>query len=332
MLANNEVGTFANFLNSVSVGGERGALLRFAGLPENYIVVNPQFAGADFVGNFSNSTYHSLQINATKRFSRGWTLLSNYTLSRTLGDEEGSSQDLLHSYRTSRNRQVDKRLLGFSATHVFRNSGVWELPFGPNRKFFSGTNGALARIIGGWQIGGIFNVFSGSPISLSSGITSYNQFGYDTPTLVGALPKSTGHVTRTDNGVVYFDSLQQVPDPSIGGLTASQSLNRRSTLKAIADTTGRIIAVNPTPGTIGTLSPTYLQGPGYFRFDLNLIKRIQIRESKELVVRGDAINVLNHEAFDNPVTDINSTDFGRIVQTSPVSNARIIALSMRLNF
>jgi hypothetical protein len=332
MLANNQVGTFADFLNTVSVNGERGALLRFAGLPENWIVGNPQFGGADFVGNFSNSTYHSLQINANKRFSSGWTLLSNYTLSRTLGDEEGSSQDLLHSYRTSRNRHFDKRLLDFNATHVFRNSGVWELPFGPNKKFFSGSNGTLSRLAGGWQIGGIFNVFSGSPIGLASGITSFNQFGYDTPTLVGALPKSTGHVRRTDNGVVYFDSLQQVQDPSIGSLTASQSLNRRSTLKAIADSTGRIIAVNPTAGSIGTLSPSYLQGPGYFRFDVNLIKKIRFRESKELVVRGDAINVLNHPVFDNPITDINSTDFGRITQTSTVSNPRIIALSMRLNF
>ena len=85
---------------------ERGALLRFAGLPENFIVVNPQFAGSDFVGNFSNSTYHSLQLNATKRFSSGFTFLSNYTLSRTLGDLEGESQDLLHSYRTGRNRRV----------------------------------------------------------------------------------------------------------------------------------------------------------------------------------------------------------------------------------
>ena len=101
-------------------------------------------------------------------------------------------------------------------------------------------------------------------------------------------------------------------------------------MKAIADSTGRIIAVNPAPGTIGTLSPSYLQGPGYFRFDVNLIKRIQIRESKELVVRGDAINVLNHEVFNNPNTDINSTDFGRITESG--ANARIIALSMRLNF
>jgi hypothetical protein len=332
MLANNQVGAFADFLNSQDVNGERGALLRFAGLPENWIVVNPQFAGADFVGNFSNSTYHSLQINANKRFSSGWTLLSNYTLSRTLGDEEGNSQDLLHSYRTSRNRHVDKRLLGFNATHVFRNSGVWELPFGPNRKFLTRSNGALSRIVGGWQIGGIFNVFSGTPIGLASGITSFNQFGYDTPILTGALPKSTGHVTRTGNGVVYFNRLQQVQDPSISSLTPLQSLNRRSNLMAIADSTGRIIAVNPTPGSIGTLSPSYLQGPGYFRFDVNMIKKIPIRESKELVVRGDAINVLNHEAFDNPNTDINSPDFGRITNTAPVSNARIIALSMRLNF
>ena len=137
---------------------------------------------------------------------------------------------------------------------------------------------------------------------------------------------------RTNNGVVYFDSLQQVADPSIASLTSSQNLNRRSTLKAIADSTGRLIAVNPAPGTIGTLSPTYLQGPGYFRFDVNLIKKIQIRESKELIVRADAINVLNHEAFDNPNTNINSTNFGRITKTSDVSNPRIIALSLRLNF
>jgi hypothetical protein len=332
MLANNQVGMFADFLNIADVNGERGGLLRFHGFPENWIVANPQFAGADFVGNFSNSTYHSLQINANKRFSGGWTLLSNYTLSRTLGDLEGNTQSLLQSYRTSRNRHIEKHLLDFHATHVFRNSGEWELPFGPNRKFLSGSKGTLAQVIGGWQIGAIFNVFSGPPISFSSGIGSFNQFGYDTPVLVGALPKSTGHVTRTENGVLYFANLQQVSDPAIANLTTSQTLRARSLMKAIADSTGRVIAVNPAPGSIGTLSPSYLQGPGYFRFDVDLIKTFRIRENKELVVRGDAINVLNHEAFDNPITDINSTDFGRITQTSPVSGPRIIALSMRLNF
>jgi hypothetical protein len=329
MLANNQAGAFADFLNTQTINGDRGGLLRLAGLPENWIVVNPQFAASDFVGNFSNSTYHSLQINANKRFSNGWTLLSNYTWSRTLGDEEGATQDLLHSYRTSRNRHLDKRLLDFHATHVLRNSGLWELPFGPNRRFLSGSKDPLARLVGGWQIGGIVNVFSGSPIGLSSGLGSFNQFGYDTPILVGPLTKSTGHVKRMDNGVVYFDGLQQVTDPTIASLTGMQSLNRRSSLKAIADSSGRIIAVNPAHGTIGTLSPSYLEGPGSFRFDVNLIKRIRFRESRELVVRADAINLLNSPQFGNPVTDINSTDFGRITTSS---GERVIALSMRLNF
>ena len=327
-LANNNVGSFANFVNTFDVLG-RGGFLRFAGLPENWIVVNPQFAAANFTGNFANSTYHSLQLNANRRFSSGWTLLSNYTWSRTLGEEEGSTQDLQNSYRNGRNRHIDKRLLGFHRTHVFRNSGTWELPFGPNRKFLSKSDRALAHIVEGWQIGGIFNLFSGAPIGLSSSVTSFNQFSDNTATIVGPLPKNTGHVTRTDNGVVYFDRLKQVADPAIANLTLSQLLRTRSSLKAIADSSGRIIAVNPAPGALGALSQTYLEGPGSFRLDANLIKRIPLREGKEILFRGDAINLLNSPQFGNPNTDINSTSFGRITDAI---GSRIVVLSIRVNF
>ncbi|PYS35937.1 MAG: hypothetical protein DMG14_25855, partial [Acidobacteria bacterium] len=137
------------------VFGQRGGFLRFNGLPENWIVVNPQFGAAYFTGNFSNSTYHSLQINAEKRLSHGLTWQSNYTWSRALGDEEGDSQDILNSFRNGRNRHIDKRLLGFHRTHVMRNNGTWELPFGPDRKFLSGSRGALAQLVRRWQLGAI---------------------------------------------------------------------------------------------------------------------------------------------------------------------------------
>jgi hypothetical protein len=329
LLANNNVGDFASFVNTASAGGERGGLLFLAGFPDNWIAVNPQFAGANFVGNFANSTYHSLVLNANKRFSSGWTLLSNYTWSRALGEEEGSSQEILNSYRNGRNRHIDKRLLGFHATHVFRNSGTWELPFGPDRQSLASSHGLLARLVGGWQIGGIFNLFSGSPIGLASQVTSFNQFVDNTPALVGPLPKNTGHVTRTDNGVVYFDGLKQVPDPAIARLTLSQLLNTRSSLKAITDSAGGLIAVNPAPGTLGSLSQTYLEGPRSFRFDVNLIKRVPFREGKEFLLRADAINVLNSPQFGDPNTDINSTSFGRITSAG---GSRIVVLSMRVNF
>src|SRR5262249_51446434 len=93
--ANNDIGAFASYLNSTAdFTGIPGGLLRRGGLPENLIVGNPQFAAANFVWNFSNSTWHAMELEFKKRFSRGWTLESNYTWSKGIGDEEGASQDL----------------------------------------------------------------------------------------------------------------------------------------------------------------------------------------------------------------------------------------------
>ena len=329
LFASNNIGAFADFVNSVNANGERGGLLRFADLPENFVVANPQFSGANLVGNFANSTYHSLQLNAEKRLSKGWTLLSNYTWSRTLGEEEGDSQEILNSYRNSRNRHLDKRLLAFHRTHIVRNSGSWELPFGPNRTLLGASRGVVARLVEGWKIGGIVNFFSGAPLGLQAGVSSFNQHLDNTPTLVGPLPKNMGKVKRTEDGVVFFDGLKQAPDPLIANLTPLQFLNLRSSLFAIADSSGKVVAVNPAAGALGSLSQTHMEGPGTFRFDMNLQKRIQVREDVGLIFRADALSVLNHPVFGNPNTEINSTTFGRITSAA---GSRIVVLSARVNF
>jgi hypothetical protein len=261
--------------------------------------------------------------------SQGLTLEANYTWGRTLGDEEGATQELLNSYRNGRDRRVDKRLMGFHRTHIFRSNGTWELPIGPNRFFLSGSRGILSKLAGGWEIGGIFNVASGAPITLNAGISSFNQHLDNTATLVGNLPKNVGNVQRTNNGVVYFGELKQVPDPMIARLTPAQLLNTASTLKAITDGSGNIIAVNPSPGQLGSLSQSYLEGPREFRLDVSLLKKIPIREGKEIVLRADAVNVLNSPVFLGVDTDINSTSFGRI---NNAFGNRIVLLSARINF
>jgi hypothetical protein len=43
--------------------------------------------------------------------------------------------------------------------------GTFDLPFSPNRLIGSSTNAALARVIGGWQIGWISTVQSGAPLT-----------------------------------------------------------------------------------------------------------------------------------------------------------------------
>jgi len=129
--------------------------------------------------------------------------------------------------------------------------------------------------------------------------------------------------------VTYFENLKQVPDPAIASLTSLQLLNTRSTLKAIADSSGNVIAVNPSPGTLGTLSQTWLEGPRSFRLDMNLKKAFSLREGKDLEFRADAINLLNSPQFGLPDTDINSTTFGQI---TAAGGTRLIAVSARINF
>jgi hypothetical protein len=110
----------------------RGGLLTRTGvgLPQNFIVANPQFASSRLTTNTANSTYHAMQIDFTKRFSQGYTLQTNYTWSRALGEEEGAGQEIVDSYRTLRNLRADKRLMSFHRTHVVRANGTYELPFG----------------------------------------------------------------------------------------------------------------------------------------------------------------------------------------------------------
>jgi hypothetical protein len=91
-LANNDVRGLANFLNQSNFGtGEIGGLIRRAGLPENFIVTNPQygsqtFGGAALVTNLGNSTYHSMHIAGDKRLSQGFTTQATYSWSRNAGN------------------------------------------------------------------------------------------------------------------------------------------------------------------------------------------------------------------------------------------------------
>ncbi|MBY0373504.1 MAG: carboxypeptidase-like regulatory domain-containing protein, partial [Bryobacteraceae bacterium] len=150
-LANGNVGSFARFLNETDLQtGVRGGLLRRAGLPENFIVTNPQFASARLTSNFASSTYHSMQIELNRRFSKGVAAQWNYTWSRALGEEEGSSQEQNDSYRNLRNRSFDRRLLAFHRTHVMRSNVLWDLPVGKGRRFGAKMPGLIDKVIGGW--------------------------------------------------------------------------------------------------------------------------------------------------------------------------------------
>jgi hypothetical protein len=324
-LANGNVAGLANYLNTTanftnSVGG----ILRNGGLPENFIVTNPQYLNATLSGNGSNSTYHSLNVSVQKRLSHGFTNQTTYTWSRTLGTSVVNPRD-----------RNTKSLLDTHRTHDLRSNGTWELPFGPNRPLLQNAPSWVSRIVERWQLGGIFSVNSGSPLTLTAGFSPYglgtaNNLNF--PDIVGPVSKSLGEVVRTNvPGVItYFDGLQTKPDPGKDSLTNLQTLQSANTNQAIADNSGRLLLVNPGAGNVGNMGQNYLEGPGAINFDANLVKRVRVGEMKEFIVRLDAVNILNHANFGAPTTNINSTSFGRIAL--PTTGNRQFTFTARLEF
>ena len=327
-LANNNVGAFANYLSTQNVGGRNGGLLTIGGFPENFVVVNPQFAGATLLGNFASSTYHSFQMEVSKRYSKGLLMQANYTWAKALGEEEGAGQEMLDSYRTLRDRSIEKRLLTFSVPHIFRSNWIYDLPFGRGK-------GLRNRILGGWQVGALFNAFAGEPIGWTSGRSSMNNFGGDnTPSFTAPLSSRAGRLVKQGNGVFYFPDFEVIPDPQISGITSLNGVQARSTMLAVRDKqSGQVVAVNPAPGTLGNAAPTFFFGPGYFLLDMNLFKNFTIRERYKMQIGVTADNALNRVAFtdrDLYQTSINATNFGQITGTD--TGPRIVIVSMRISF
>jgi hypothetical protein len=333
-IANGNVGALANFLNTTPSGaGTPGGLLRNGNLPDNFIVTNPQFLNVEMGTNPGSSTYHSLVTQVTKRLSHGFTNQLSYTWSRSLGEFDSDGGRITGDFSTfrlvdPRNRRENKTLINHR-THDIRSNGTWQLPFGPQQRILGNSNGIVARIVERWQLGAILSWNSGAPLTLLSGRSTITGATTITPDIVGDFPKSTGGVTKIANGVTYFSNVTQVVDPDRANVTTLQSTQGSFSGTAIADAQGNLLLVNAPPGRHGNMGLNWIEGPANLGLDMNLIKRIKMAENKEFEFRLDALNVLNHPNFGNPVLNINSNTFGRI--TTATGNRTFVA-NLRLNF
>jgi hypothetical protein len=341
----NSVGSFAMWLNTANTyTGVRGGLLTHGGLAANAVVVNPQYSGVSIVNATARSSYNAAIIEFQKRFSGGWNFQTNLTWAKTL--LQGGGGDGSNTYRNPRNFSIDKALASYDQNWAWKANGAYALPFGAGRKYLNsktGAGGVLGQIIGGWQLSGILNAASGTPLAITGTGNAFTSGGSATASLVGTMPADLANLSRVSNGVVYFPGVTQVTDPQVASLTTLQGLQSSSTLKAIASN-GTVVLQNAASGTIGNLPlRTNVRGPGTFTLDMNLGKTFRIRERYSVEFRVDAISVTNTTKFDNPTTNINSTSFGRITafasnggnqftMPSIFNGNRVLVLNLRISF
>ena len=240
----------------------------------------PYYGSIGLWNDDGSSTYHSLQTSLNKRFSHGFTVTANYTFSKSIDDigtglagNVGEVSSVSPYYMPGYNA-VLRGPSDFDHKHRFVASYLWQIPFTKR------TNGLVGRLLGGWELNGIQQYQTGSPMTVVSGKdNSLTNLGGDRAIYTG----------------------QSVDRPA-GVDPVRQWFNTAA------------FAVNPI-GTFGNVGKGVLRGPNMFAWDMGLFKTIPLVERVKLQFRAEFFNIFNHTNFNNPSASVSSASFGQITQT-----------------
>jgi hypothetical protein len=247
------------------------------------------------IQNRGNSTYHSLQLKAEKRYTHGFSFLSAFTYSKALDDlpEICCAQPFPQN---SYDLRAEKGLADFDQRLRWVFSFDYELPFGHGRQFLA-HNRPLDLAFGGWHVGGILTLASGFPFS--------PQLGFD--------PSNTG-----SQGVVRADRTAN------GNLPSSQrSPDLWFDINAFPI---------PATYTFGNAGRNVLDGPGQKVFDGSIRKEFGITESQRVEFRAEFFNMLNHPNFAQPDNLIDDGPGAAGVITSLALPMRQIQFGLKYRF
>jgi carboxypeptidase family protein len=136
----------------------------------------PDLGSIDYYTEDRKARYHSLQLSLTKRFTRGFTVLANYTFSKSL-DTYG---DFVMPWYFPNGDRMQYGPSDYDHRHRAVVSWVWDLPKLPAGNAFA------KHVINGWQWTGIGQYQTGAPFNIKSGRdNSLTGLGNDRPKLTG---------------------------------------------------------------------------------------------------------------------------------------------------
>ena len=268
-------------------------------LPGERLGYHPQPGSNQFVrATDVNSNYNDLVARLERRFSGGLSFVAGYTYGKSL--DTASGLDGTDQPQDNYNMRAEYGLSDFDVRQRLTFSGVWQLPFGPSRKWLQG--GIASHFLGGWQVASITTLQSGQPLTatLATALSGTQSNGTDRPDLVGNsdLPRGQRDAHR------WFNTNAFVPPPIFTDAQGAYSLP-------------------------GNEARNVLTGPGLATGDVNLERQIRLREKLNMVFRTDFFNFTNHPNFNRPGLIVGTSQFGRI---SSADNSRQIQFSLRLNW
>jgi hypothetical protein len=156
-----------------------------------YSQFNPSESCGGICNNFdTNGTalYNALQVQTQKRFSGGLSFLVAYTLSKTMSNTDTGFSTFNFGSENKFNQKSEWSIAGNDQTHLLTISGVYELPIGPGKKFLNKGGHLAKNIVGGWQLSGVFQYASGTPLTVYSSNNDPFQNGFNRANFDSSVP------------------------------------------------------------------------------------------------------------------------------------------------
>jgi len=301
-----------------------------AGYPSNFWVVNPDINRGYVVTNGPKTSYDGVQLSLNRRFSRGLLFELNYTYGKGWMDQFYSFHKPYATTEMNYTNIYSNQ--GGNATgnvrQVFVGNWMYDLPFGRGKRFASGANGLVDRIIGGWSFQGVARLQSGRMLDFGNvrliGMTADD------------LRNSFQIRKVTDPQNQYRTLVYMLPQDIIDNTIKAFSVN--ATGYASGAPTGRYMAPANSPSCMETVNgfgecgvrSLIVTGKRVARFDFNFIKRIRVTERVWLEGQAQVFNVFNNVNF-NPVNYIGSVSDSYQV-TGAIDQSRTMQLAFRISF
>ncbi len=222
----------------------------------------------NFYTPFKDSNYDSLQTTVVKRFASSASNIGvAYTWSKAINYADNSESSITWNQVSIHER--NRALAGYDRPHNVAVYGNYEVPFGRGQKYL--TSGLGGKLMGGWQLNGIFTAASGTPFTVGSNGASLNAVGNaqtaDQVKSVVDKPKAVGR------GVSWFDPTAFAPITSV---------------------------------RYGSTGRNLLRGPGRLNMDASVFRNFKLKEKVTMQFRFEAFNVSNTPQFGGPGTDASS--------------------------
>ncbi len=225
------------------------------------------------LGNDFRSWYHSLQVQVTKRFSQGLSVVGSYTLAKSI--DSSSTDNLGAQVANPFNLHQEKGRSDWDRRNAFVVSWLYSPSVHlPNR--------LATGILGGWTFTAIQTVQSGLPVTFWEG----------QDVALDGTQNSQQHAQLTPGAT---DSTITVSHP-----------NRNA---FVNDFFNAAAFVNPNllpPGTYGDSGRGLISGPGFANTDFSILRDFKLRERLSLQFRTEMFNAFNQVNFNLPNSYANS--------------------------